>query len=172
MNPAHITTPFRLGGFVAANCIASGVENDSATSTNGFAPEVPDPAKRASCSYDRKRSVGYRNTSISNASGRPSMKFTYRFPVPSIPGRRISLRNWGLIKVDHQVTMWMPIPKHLGTDQVPYPHEGQNSDDDCRQPRYSVEPARVSVFAHQFWTVDELKHEDQNDGQQNAVEDL
>jgi hypothetical protein len=34
-NPAQRTRPFKLGGSVAAYWIASGVENDSAMSTNG-----------------------------------------------------------------------------------------------------------------------------------------
>ncbi len=35
-----------------------------------------------------------------------------------------------------------------------------------------VEPVGVGVFAHQLVLVDELEHEDQDDGQENAVEDL
>ena len=48
----------------------------------------------------------------------------------------------------------------------------ESGDDDRRGPGDDVEPGGVGVFAHQLVLVDELQHEDQDEGQKDAVQDL
>ena len=57
-------------------------------------------------------------------------------------------------------------------DCVPDENEGKCSDDECCCPGDDVEPAAVGVFAHQLVLVDELQHEDQDQGQENTVQYL
>jgi len=52
----------------------------------------------------------------------------------------------------------------LAVKGVPDQDEGECGDNDCRGPGDDVEPAGVGVFAHQLVPVDELQHEDQDQG--------
>src|ERR1700726_4850431 len=58
-NPAHMTTPARFGGFVAAYPRAMGVENDSAKSTKGPALGTAALTDGSSSAFERNFSVGY-----------------------------------------------------------------------------------------------------------------
>ena len=60
----------------------------------------------------------------------------------------------------------------LSVEGVPDQDEGEGGDDDRCGPGDYVEPAGVGVFAHQVVLVDELQHEDQDQGQEDAVQYL
>ena len=54
-NPAQSTSPFRFGGHDAAHQMASGVENDSATSKNGDGPFVYSPIFNGATAFTARR---------------------------------------------------------------------------------------------------------------------
>src|SRR5580693_10704832 len=90
INPAHKINPTRFGGRVAANIAASGVENDSATSTNGVSAGTISATKGRRSSYERNRCAGYLPTITSSVGGRCETKSANKVPVPSRPGKSTS----------------------------------------------------------------------------------
>src|ERR1700723_3784739 len=60
----------------------------------------------------------------------------------------------------------------LAVEGIPNEDQGECGDNDRCGPGDYVEAAGVGVFAHELVLVDELQHEDKDQGEKDAVEDL